>query len=81
MTTPTMLLDDIREGMTVYDKHSQQVGTVDFIHPGGGRPGMASSGAEARQAVATARERLPADVIDRLLSHAFVKVSTPGFFP
>jgi hypothetical protein len=80
VTQPPMLVNEIYAGMTVYDKKNRNIGTVVSIHAGDGAPGMARTAAVDR-AVATAMERLPADVIDRLLSYGFIKVSTGGFVP
>ena len=80
MQSTNIVLSSIYEGMAVFDKNIRNVGSVVFTYEGGSSTGLAPNTA-VQEAVATASERLPADVIHRLYDLGFIKVSTGGFFP
>ena len=85
MTYPNILLNEIREGMAVFDKQDNRVGNVVLAFSGEGEYvaeanfGMEAAAPDVQEAVDS--DRLPDEVRERLLSYGFIKLSTGGLFP
>ena len=80
MTYTTALVSEIHEGMTVWDKTGNKVGTVLLAFPGeGDHLDEAATTEEVRHAVASGR--LHGVVQQRLLSYGFIKLRTGSLFP
>jgi len=90
------ILTRIYEGMTVYDRTGDKIGTVEHVYLGavseeadmrGGGPGTASSPGKSESSLIEdfARAIFPADQVpeplrQRLLRHGFIRINSTGLF-
>lgn len=103
MTTPIFnthhrehtILEQVRDGMKVYDANNNELGTVDYVYLGEASPGAAEVGdvpetvmppTDTRDELigmvqrAFDKDDLPKELRDRLLLAGFVHVDVPGLF-
>lgn len=90
------LLTQIYEGMPVYDRTGQKIGTVEFVYLGavseetslhGGGPATASSPGRTESSLIedfakaiAPQDRLPEALRERLLRQGFIRIGSTGLF-